>query len=366
MCRRPDTDPAESKRPLRAGGDAPWNLNDTTDLTASAQRRRRWADEVTDPLDGDAVRSAQAEIFRCPKASGASPARPLRAGGGVSYAVPPGVTLGLSAPRRRRCSAVRHRHRTVQLVRSAHAEMFRSRCCCTSARRCPLRACRDVPTPWYVRIPSDLSAPLTRRWSVLQRASQAVPRVRSARAEMFPARTAGRRSHRGPLRAGGDAPYGAAALAASSLSAPRRRRCSELDADAAEFIRVCSAHAEMLRTRSSTSRMIERPLRAGGDVPARRREPVTVYASAPRRRRCARCGSVVPAQEVVRSAQVEMRRTNSLSASTDPSPLRECGNARSASASGSPACRLLRVGGEVPGSRSPPPFPSTFAPGSRR
>ncbi len=198
-------------------------------------------------MEGRRVRSAHAEMVHTSSGSGSPRGRPLRARGDGPDSTGATVYVTVSAPRTRRWSAAHPGDGRRAHVRSAHAEMFRTRSPGPPARRCPLRARGDVPLPASPFFNCARSAPRTRRCSARRVHAAAPRRVRSAHAEVFRSPPTASGASRGPLRARGDVPPNAQTMGDGIVSAPRTRRCS-VPATETDGVSVArSAHAEMFR-----------------------------------------------------------------------------------------------------------------------
>ena len=245
--RTPTSTGRPTASPLRPCGGSPPTPNWTGSCRRSAPPVRRFTVPAAGQPDPHDVRSARAEVHRSLTSGRRSAPCPLRPCGGSPLGV---VTLphdAGSAPPVRRFTVGIVLHLDRGHVRSARAEVHRSRPWAAPRRRCPLRPCGG--SPWRERWPDTarLSAPPVRRFTALRLTRTANLDVRSARAEVH------RRSSPCPR--------------ARWASAPPVRRFTGFSAPGDAVDPVRSARAEVHRRpvrRSTTGR---RPLRPCGGSP---------------------------------------------------------------------------------------------------
>ncbi len=176
----------------------------------------------------------------------------------------------------------------------------------TRPSRRPLRERGDAPSSAVTPNQPISSAPLTQRCSVRSRVRTRRDRVRSANAEMLRSRARREPVRTGPLRERGDvpdiglrsdvitmsaprrgdAPILVRAMSRSMQSAPRTRRCSGRVASAPCLPPVRSAYAEIFPTSAPQTSSPQCPLRVCGSTPAGFRADQSIDAASPRTWRC--------------------------------------------------------------------------------
>ncbi len=215
----------DSHRPLRARGGAParHSLNATPLWSAPRSRRCPELGDGRDHRRG--VRSALAEVPRLAQHPGAAGRSPLRARGGAPETGTHDRRDRESAPRSRRCPADQVPVRIRLGVRSALAEVPRQICMNVAEWAGPLRARGGAPVRQRTTGLRSQSAPRSRRCPAEPAAAPAHVSVRSALAEVPRSRVGARRCGLGPLRARGGAPSRARMTRTLAESAPRSRRC---------------------------------------------------------------------------------------------------------------------------------------------
>ena len=173
-----------------------------------------------------------------------------------------------------------------------------------------------------------------------------MPRVFSARAEVFRARPGRSESRYCLLRTRGGVPRASMLIPAPARSSPHARRCSRQDRPLAPQRHVFSARAEVFRCSTSRTHSSRRLLRTRGGVPGSSLSALSSSLSSPHARRCSQ---LVPSPRVVGVV---------FSARAEVFP--------SWASSGRPGTGLLRTRGGVPMSSDSHPYETRSSPHARR